>query len=765
MNHRRVVSVTTAGILAALVVTVQCHKLPPGVLAQKEIRADRGGRVETPDGKLVLEIPANALTGNTTVTIAEVDSPPAYPAYGFMAPAGKCYDIDLGSAYLVDSITVTSALDAVPESAAVSLAYYDTTYGCWAFTGGASDSARVHVSGKTVHMSNWWTFYFRPPHISDKRLVVPYYYQQSHPWCAPTSLTMEMKYFGLHLEFYEMASLLALHPDSGVSSLEPLLRKAASVWSNITGSPPTRFYFVGDVQLLMRFVMGNLIEVDVPCVLWSERYLPGHCINVNGWSYNTVYFHDPSGAYGAGQVGAAMDWSTFFSAIKVVSNWIDAAPLMSAPENARVGTTELTRLTFEAPGGQTCFLTFSGKYPCGYYYEDRSNAFPDDPNADGLQLMNMPRTSDNMLLTCIVANPTASERSYDITAKIIDRNSVQPPEIIKTSTVSVVGYHFDPVALFDDGDPYPLGGLPPGRYCVRVYLESDGVMLDSLTGNFNLAEGTGGNNPPNTPSVPDGPSSGTTGTPYDFSSSATDPDGNNVAIRFDWGNGVMSDWSSYVSSGSPVTMSYAWGSAGTFYVKAQAKDLDGATSGWSASRSIVVYPEGPGPWLCATPHAQWSGRYYQTSVVFNNEIWVMGGSDNAVTFFNDVWKSPDGAAWTRSTADAEWSDRMGHASVVFDGRIWVLGGYDPTSGYLNDVWFSTNGSNWTCATPSAEWPARAWAGVGAMQGKLWVCGGEYAGSGYRNDVWCSDDGVHWSCVIGAAPWSERSPDARSGLRT
>ena len=75
------------------------------------------------------------------------------------------------------------------------------------------------------------------------------------------------------------------------------------------------------------------------------------------------------------------------------------------------------------------------------------------------------------------------------------------------------------------------------------------------------------NNPPNIPSIPSGPASGSVNTPYDFSSSTTDPEGENIAIRFDWGDGNISNWSSYVPSGQTVTMSHSWSSAGTYYVK------------------------------------------------------------------------------------------------------------------------------------------------------------------------------------------------------
>jgi len=98
----------------------------------------------------------------------------------------------------------------------------------------------------------------------------------------------------------------------------------------------------------------------------------------------------------------------------------------------------------------------------------------------------------------------------------------------------------------------------------------------------------GGNNPPNTPSTPSGPSTGDVNVSYSFSSSATDPDGDDISIRFDWGDGSYSPWSSFVSSGAQVVMSHSWSTAGTYYIKAQAKDIHGAISNWSSGHAIVI---------------------------------------------------------------------------------------------------------------------------------------------------------------------------------
>ena len=52
----------------------------------------------------------------------------------------------------------------------------------------------------------------------------------------------------------------------------------------------------------------------------------------------------------------------------------------------------------------------------------------------------------------------------------------------------------------------------------------------------------------------------------------------------------------------------------------------------------------------------------------------MGGYINPSTKLNDIQYSSDGSNWTQATSNADWSARTGTASLVFDNKIWILGG-------------------------------------------------------------------------------------------
>jgi hypothetical protein len=121
------------------------------------------------------------------------------------------------------------------------------------------------------------------------------------------------------------------------------------------------------------------------------------------------------------------------------------------------------------------------------------------------------------------------------------------------------------------------------------------------------------NNPPNTPSMPSGPASGKPGTSYSYSTSAIDPDGNQVNYTFDWGDGTNSV-TSMVNSGSVAAKSHTWSKAGTYPVKAKAKDSRGASSGWSSLNvTINAVPSKPSKPSGSSSGYAWVSYSYSTS--------------------------------------------------------------------------------------------------------------------------------------------------------
>ena len=96
-------------------------------------------------------------------------------------------------------------------------------------------------------------------------------------------------------------------------------------------------------------------------------------------------------------------------------------------------------------------------------------------------------------------------------------------------------------------------------------------------------------NPPAKPSTPDGPSSSlTAGIQYTYTTSTTDPDGDEIYYMFDWNDGTSSGWVGPYDSGNTGSATKSWSSAGTYQVKVTAKDEHGKVSDWSDELSVTV---------------------------------------------------------------------------------------------------------------------------------------------------------------------------------
>lgn len=125
-----------------------------------------------------------------------------------------------------------------------------------------------------------------------------------------------------------------------------------------------------------------------------------------------------------------------------------------------------------------------------------------------------------------------------------------------------------------------------GTWKLRIHkVQGSGVY--SLDLNFWV------NNPPNTPSTPSGRTSGYEGVSYAYSTSTTDPDGDQVKYEFSWGDGSYST-TGYYNSGVTVYASHSWSSTGYKSVKVRACDVYGVWSDWSSIRTVYIRSGGGG---------------------------------------------------------------------------------------------------------------------------------------------------------------------------
>jgi hypothetical protein len=131
---------------------------------------------------------------------------------------------------------------------------------------------------------------------------------------------------------------------------------------------------------------------------------------------------------------------------------------------------------------------------------------------------------------------------------------------------------------------------------------------------------------------------------------------------------------------------------------------------------------------------RWSPRAGAVVVSKDGYLYLLGGERGfscgfdpaspcqpatATLYFNDVWRSRDGAEWELVTPSAGWSPRPGHQCVVLVNQIVCFGGYGevpglpPVPANPMDVWTSRDGANWVELMPPAAppWNAGSPAGV------------------------------------------------------
>ena len=125
-----------------------------------------------------------------------------------------------------------------------------------------------------------------------------------------------------------------------------------------------------------------------------------------------------------------------------------------------------------------------------------------------------------------------------------------------------------------------------GTYNVRVKaqdkygVESDWSNTLTVTIESNAA--------PYKPNRPTGVDSGRVRREYTYSSSSSDPDGDQIWFKWYWGDGETSDWLGPYDSGDQCEASHKWVDTGEYEIKVKAKDSKGKESDWSSPLSISM---------------------------------------------------------------------------------------------------------------------------------------------------------------------------------
>ncbi|MBY5991436.1 hypothetical protein [Ferrimonas balearica] len=164
--------------------------------------------------------------------------------------------------------------------------------------------------------------------------------------------------------------------------------------------------------------------------------------------------------------------------------------------------------------------------------------------------------------------------------------------------------------------------------------------------------------------------------------------------------------------------------------------------------------------LSATVHR---GAFYVAGGSRNDDDAIIGGPPQRI-YYNDVWKSYNGRDWQRVTEQAPWAARAGGVLLSKDGYLYLLGGEvgfvcaplpTCTPPYFNDVWRSKDGAHWEQVTASAGWSPRPGHQCVVAADHL-VCFGGFGLLANPMDVWVSREGREWT-QVSDSPWNAVAP--------
>ena len=138
----------------------------------------------------------------------------------------------------------------------------------------------------------------------------------------------------------------------------------------------------------------------------------------------------------------------------------------------------------------------------------------------------------------------------------------------------------------------------------------------------------------------------------------------------------------------------------------------------------------------------------------DGDIYVIAGRISS-TYYNDVWKSPDGVDWTQAAgaSSGRFPARRDHGSAVLGTDIYVVSGVRLVAapGSSANVWRSdTGGTSWNKLSLSVRTGDDAGVlgrnsfGLEVLNNALYLLGGEAPTDSGGGEVWKSSDGAVWS---------------------
>ena len=154
----------------------------------------------------------------------------------------------------------------------------------------------------------------------------------------------------------------------------------------------------------------------------------------------------------------------------------------------------------------------------------------------------------------------------------------------------------------------------------------------------------------------------------------------------------------------------------------------------------------------------WGARSNAPAVVFQDRIFIIGGSLAGNPAYADVTQSQDGINWSVNAGAAPFGARQGHGVVVFQGK--ALSSRRAETGQrqfcsAERCRFSDDGANWTQLTIAAAF-SPGWIRLRGREQRHLCAGWQHRAGDSGQRCLVSSDGITWTQAIANAPWTARS---------
>jgi hypothetical protein len=116
---------------------------------------------------------------------------------------------------------------------------------------------------------------------------------------------------------------------------------------------------------------------------------------------------------------------------------------------------------------------------------------------------------------------------------------------------------------------------------------------------------------PNKPATPWGETRGEKGETYQYCTTTTDPENDQIYYLFSWGDNTVSGWLGPYNSGETVCAYHYWVEDGIYKVRVKARDVNGAESIWSDPLTVIIGGDSIPPYVEIT-------KPEENSVYLNN---------------------------------------------------------------------------------------------------------------------------------------------------